>query len=957
MGRQIIPFVGFLCLLPCLLFPQSRPFQLYGLQDGLPQSQITCLAQDHEGYVWAGTQGGLIRFNGERFIPYFGADGLPSARVTRMLVDRSGILWIATQRGLAKWQDHRLTAVTDQAVAKKSCRALAEDGRGNIWVGTHQGLAVRRNGVFLPVNDGPGRSLGMVYDLIAAADGVMGVSVNGLFRAGSDGGPAVKLDGPPAPESSLRSLARTAEGLWVSSSQLGLFLQDGRKWAPVPQELVKARTIYWMWVAPSGAFYIASRDGGLFRRLRGDASFDVFNASNGLPSNLVNCALEDGRGTLWVGTDIGGLARLRSILVANFGRADGLPDDCVFGITPAGRKDEAWFGSMSGAVRCRLDHRLEVLERISSQNGLSDNHVWKVITAPGGEVWAMTDNSFHRRAPGQARFETLSKSLPIPHQEIYGLTLDGQGRVWLSGTDSAAPLALRDASGQWRSWNRSAEDRTILQCRATAARSAGGVWAAADGRILACDGLTVHETPDPLPIVPGTTVDVVFEDSRGRLWAGYDGGVVVHESGRGWRAIRSGHGLNFNQVYFIGGDSSGTIWIGTSNGTLRITAAGRMEPFSLAEGLAGLEANQDAFYQAPDGSVWIGTVDGVSRVDAASLKPSSLAPPVMLEAAELPGRTLPFPRRLDLSWKERVVTFRVAVLNYGAQGDNLYRVRLLGMETDWTVTRQSGLRYTNIPPGRYDLAIQPAVQSGGWGPVLATPVTVGRPYWLTWWFRLVIIVLLAAAIGGIFLWRTRLLRERAEQLKRTVTERTEELLAANQELERLATHDPLTGLWNRRVVLDRLAAACRAEPGGSRPPFALVIVDIDDFKKVNDELGHVAGDTVLRDVAQQIEAQTRQADVVGRYGGDEFLIILDGADKAAVESVVRRIANLAYVSSIDGRTVTVTASCGALALEGEGPVNEVALLARVDQLLYETKKMGKHRYLIETLKAGPPRPR
>ncbi len=956
MGRQVLAATVFLCLWPCLAFPQSRPFELYGLEDGLPQSQITSLAQDHEGYIWVGTQGGLVRFNGEKFTPYFGPDGLPSARINRMLVDRSGTLWVATQRGLVKWQNHRLTPIPDPAVAKKFCRALAEDGQGGLWVGTHQGLAVRRNGIFLPVKDAGGQPLGMVYDLIPETDGVTGLSVNGLFRA-RGGGPAVKLEGPAAPAESLRSLARTPEGLWVSSSQQGLFINKGQKWEPVPAGVVNARTVYWMRISRFGTFFIASRDRGLFRRKKNDKEFEVLSTENGLPSNLINCALEDTQGRLWVGTDIGGLARLRSESVVNYGRDDGLPDNCVFAITPAGREDEAWFGTMSGAVRCRLDGRLEVLEKLGAQDGLSDNHIWKIVSAPGGEVWAMTDNAFHRRGPGQARFEVLPKNLPIPRQEVYGIFLDGQGRVWLNGTDGAAPIAVRDAAGQWRSWNRSAEGRPIQQCRNTSKRRAGGVWAVADGRVLVCDGATVREMPGSLPIVPGTAVDVVHEDSRGRLWVGFDGGIAVHEPDRGWRSIKEGLSLNFNQVYFIGEDTFGTIWVGASNGALRITASGQMDIFSLAEGLAGLETNQEGFYQSPDGSVWIATVDGVSRIAPQGVRLSSQAPPVILEAAELPRRTVLFPKGLNLSWRERVVTFRIAVLDYAAHGDSLYRVQLQGMETDWTVTRQGNVRYTNIPPGRLTLAIQPAIQAGGWGPELNIPVTVGRPYWMTWWFRLAIVLLLAALIGGIFLWRTRLLRQRAEQLKRTVAERTEELLAANQELERLATHDPLTGLWNRRVVLDRLASACHTPPGRTRQPFALVIVDIDDFKNVNDEMGHVAGDLVLRDVAQQIEAQTRQTDMVGRYGGDEFLIILDGADRAAVESVVKRIAGLTYVINIEGRTVTVTASCGALALEGQGPVNEVTALARVDELLYETKKMGKHRFLIETLKSIPPRPR
>ncbi len=957
MGRNFFLVALIVGLFPCILFCQTYPFHFYGLEAGLPQSQITCLAQDREGYIWAGTLGGLVRFNGERFTSYFSQEGLPSSRISQLMVDSRGILWVATQRGLAKWQRHRLITITDPAVARKYCRILAEDSRGNVWVGTHLGLAMRKNGVFVRVADERGQDMGLIYDLLPDADGVMGISTRGLFRA-SEGSSAVKVAGPPAPQDSLRALARTPDGLWVSTSQQGFFLHDGKRWNPVPVGLLKAKTVYWMSEARSGTLYIASRDEGLFRRPRGQTTFEVFNEANGLVSNVVNCALEDNQGNLWIGTDNNGLARLQSPSIVNYGKSDGLPDNCVMGITPASRPGEAWFATMNGAARCRLNEQLEVLERISTRNGLADNRIWKVITTPKGEEWVMTDIAYHRRGPGETRFVSLPKNLPVPAVEIYGLTLDGQGRVWFAGMDYSSSIAVHDATGRWRSWNRTAEGTPVLRCRGVSPRSAGGVWAAAGSQILYSDGLSLHEMSGRLPVVPGTAVDFVFEDRLGRLWAGFDGGLAVHEGAKGWRLIRNTGGYAINQIYFIGEDREGTIWVGVSNGALRILASGRIETFSLDEGLAGIETNQGGFYEASDGSVWIGTVSGVSRIDLKRLPTSVATPPVIVEAAELPGNTIRFPQDLDLAWGERTVTFRVAVLGYGGRQEKIYRARLQGMEKEWVNSRRSGgLRYTNIPPGRYVLQLQASTESGVWGPMLKLPVRVRRPYWMTLWFRLAILLLVAGLAVGLFLRRTRLLKKRAEELKQTVAERTQELVAANKELGRLATHDPLTGLWNRRAILDSLAAACRWDEGGPRRPFGLIMVDIDDFKRVNDELGHIAGDIVLRDVAQQIEGQTRQKDLVGRYGGDEFLVILDAMDWAAVESVVRRIAEKSYTTQVGTKSVTVTVSCGALALGEESPLRETSVLARTDDLLYQTKRAGKHGFLMDAQHPVPGRHR
>jgi diguanylate cyclase (GGDEF)-like protein len=948
-------WVGVFLLSPAFLAAQTYPFQVYGLQDGLPQSQVICLAQDPEGYIWVGTWGGLTRFNGDRFTPFFVKDGLPSSHIQRMLVDRSGVLWVATEAGLANWQSHRLSAINDPAVAGLRCRALVEDRQGGLWVGTDRGLVLLREGRFSPVVDRTGESLGMIYDLIAEKSGIAGISVSGLFRVEA-GQPVEKIPGPETNPGILRSLCRTRDGLWVGTSEQGLFVRRSDHWEPVPASEVEARNIPWLGLGRSGTLYVATRGAGLYRRPPGQAAFEALSSHNGLPSRLINCAFEDKRGNLWVGTDIGGLARLRSGSVLNYGRSDGLPSNCVFGISPAATPGEAWFATLGGGARCRITGSMRVLETVGVQDGLSGNHIWKIVATPRGEVWAMGDTSFHYRPAGQKRFERPPRDVPIPRQEIYGLTQDSRGRVWLCGADHESSLAVRDEKGAWRSWNHSAEGKTVFHCRIIAPRAAGGVWVGADGRVLFSDGLTLHEMEDPLPGTLRTSIDGLCEDRQSRLWAARDGGLLVHEPGSGWQAIKTKSDYNFSQVYFMNEDQEGTIWVGVSNGVLRVTRSGRIEPFTLEDGLAGLETNQDGFYAAPDGSIWIGTVDGVSRIDLAGLSRPVPAPPLIVEAAELPGRVVQYPRSLDLSWQDRSVTFRVAVLGYCCRGEPAYEARLQGMEDEWIESRRGGgLRYTNITPGSYNLQLRAAAPSGGWGPMQSLPLVVRTPFWVSWWFRAAVLAAAVFIALGVFFWRTRVLRARAQELERIVAERTEELVAANQELERLATHDPLTGLWNRRAILDHLGALLQeSKRTAGSYSFGLIIVDIDDFKRVNDRLGHVAGDLVLRDVARQIEQQTRQVDSVGRYGGDEFLVILRGADRAAVESVARRIAQAAYTTQVENGSATVTASCGALAVEGKVHPTETSVLSQSDELLYRAKSSGKHQYLIANAGAGKP---
>jgi len=942
--RLFLFLVIFLSIVRVPILSQTYPFEILDLADGLPQSQVTCLAQDRDGYLWVGTRGGLARFNGARFVNYLVQDGLPSSLIQDLLVDRQGILWVATRSGLGIWRDYRLSSITDPSVTGIYCRSLAEDARGNLWIGTDQGLVVRRGEGFQAVNDNRRESLGLVYGLLAEGEGVIVVSSRGLFRAQAASS-VMKLEDPEVPESSLRAIGRTGEGLWVGTSGHGLFVQSGSRWAPVR---IPARNITRLYTGPTGAFYAASQDAGLFRRRPHRTEFDPLTAASGLPSNLISCVFEDHQNNLWVGMELGGLARLRSAAVRNYDQASGLPHPCVFGIRPSGRRGELWMSTMKGLARCQVEGEFRVLETFTTRDGLANDYVWIALPSPRGELWVMTDTAFQVLLPGRKRFEYLPRALPVPRQEVSTLCLDNEGRVWLAGTDPAASLAVRDSAGRWTSWTQSAEGKPILHTWVVIPRRAGGVWVGAEGRVLTSDGLTLHEIDDGLPVPAGTHIIAMREDRRGRLWVGTEGDLFVREPGGEWRPIKGEPGFNFSQVYFVDEDKQGTIWVGASNGVLRILGSGEFEPFTLEDGLAGLETNQFGFLAESDGTIWIGTVSGVSRIDLDQLSTAVTPAPLVVEAAELAGRVIPYPKSLDLPWSDRNITFRVSVLSFKRRRASLYRSRMEGMEEDWLITRRGGsLRYTNIPPGKHELILQSGTEPGKWGEQTVIPIRIHTPFWLTWWFRLAALAFVAAAVVGLFRGRTKLLRQRAADLERIVAERTDKLVEANEELARLATHDPLTGLWNRLAILMRLEEECRA-PASSQPrqPFGLIIIDLDDFKGINDKLGHVSGDIVLRAVARKIEAQTRQIDAVGRYGGDEFLVILPGTDREALESVVQRIAKTTYSIPVDGRSAEITVSCGALSVGGESAPDPESVLAQVDGLLFQAKKSGKRGYII-----------
>jgi len=921
---------------------QVLPFEILGLKQGIPQSQVSALAQDHEGYLWIGTWGGLARFNGSEFRSFFMEHGLHSTRIQELLTASDGTLWVATVGGVSRWRQHRLEKLDDPAVRSVRCRALAEDARGRIWIGSENGVAVFSEGTFSVFHPGGGRSGPRVYDILTDRDGILVAADNGMWRFPWGGAPSA-VSGPPGIDpADYRALAVTAEGLWLGTGSEGAWLRNDAGWSKVTGGAIIPRSIYSMTVEPSGTLYITTLDNGVFLKRPGHASFEHWGVENGLPSSLVSVVMEDNENNVWVGTDIGGLARLSNLAVINHNEKQGLPSACVFGISPGDGPDSLWLGTMRGAVHYQVRPLSRVIEVVGARDGLDNELVWKVLRTADGTRWFLTDTALLFRLPGEKSVRPLPASVPFPRTNPYDMALDNQGNLWGCGEWSGGGLSRRDAAGRWRVWNKSAAGEPLTAVHHLTPSLRGGVYAVAKSSFHYCDGekVTLLETRSRCPLEASVNITAVMEDSSGRLWAGNDAGLAVLETDGRWRLLNDRPGFANHHVFCIGEDWKGTVWVNTARGIFRFTDGYKVEQFNPDDGLADWETNANGFYSDPRGNIWFGTVSGLSQYTPAGRSPNTEPPRLVVENVRLPGRLLEHPKRLDLSWRERTLTFNIAVLSYRNRNRTAYRARMEGLESDWLpLSRLGELRYTNLPAGDLKLLLKPVNESGVWGETVALPIHVRPPFWMTLWFRIGALIILLAAASGVYRWRTLLLRRRNRELEKEVGKRT-------AELEYLATYDPLTTLLNRRAILSFLEKELHPERGGNRQ-LGCIMVDLNRFKMVNDTLGHAAGDKVLREMAARIQECLRQDDALGRLGGDEFLVVLPGADREALQAVYRRICELACQAGEGAAAVTVTASCGAVTVPSGSIAAAAAVLARTDDLLYQVKRGGRQGFAVE----------
>jgi len=334
-------------------------------------------------------------------------------------------------------------------------------------------------------------------------------------------------------------------------------------------------------------------------------------------------------------------------------------------------------------------------------------------------------------------------------------------------------------------------------------------------------------------------------------------------------------------------------------------------------------------------------------VDPQHLMHNNLVPPVFVESVVTDGVTQRSGGSLDVSPGMKAVEFHYTALSLRNPESVQFRYRLEGFDQDWVNPGSRRVAYyTNLPPGKYRFRVIAANDDGLWndhGAVL--DIELEPHFYQTETFDIGC-VLFAVFIAIAANWAyTRVIRARAEHLSLVVEERTAELQESHRELEQLAHFDPLTALANRRMFVDDFRKML-LQRRGKQDEFALLLIDFDKFKRINDTFGHDAGDAFLVEAAKRLSALVRSSDCIARLGGDEFAILVAREhDQAGIGSVCDRIVHC-FSSPIEfrGANIVTTVSVGAAMFPEHGK-SEKELYKAADLALYEVKRKGRNNWL------------
>jgi diguanylate cyclase (GGDEF)-like protein len=469
------------------------------------------------------------------------------------------------------------------------------------------------------------------------------------------------------------------------------------------------------------------------------------------------------------------------------------------------------------------------------------------------------------------------------------------------------------------------------------------------------------DPPQPTALAAGY-IATLLTDRRGRLWVGTLGGGISVLDGQErdgsphFLRLGARQGLASENVNKLLEDARGRMWASTDDGLAVIDPTSfAIRNLRRAEGVPIANYWAGAGAATAEGDLLFGGVGGLVIVRPERLTLWSYHPPIVVTDVRIGGKRVPASNlngdqvdiSLTLTPGANSIAVEFAALDYSAPERNRYAYRLDGFDSDWIETEPSRrvAAYTNLLPGDYALRLRGSNRDGVWtDKVLAVPVRVLPAWYQTIAFRILAGIVFFALIAAVVQARTLYLRRARRELERQVIERTAELRESQRQLQQIAYCDTLTALPNRRMFMEEFRELL-VLAGLQSGRFALLLIDLDRLKLINDTLGHDVGDALLIEAAIRLQAAVRKSDCVARLGGDEYAVLLTQNPAAAdIEAVCKRIVDsFALEVVVNGTGVKTSPSIGVATYPDHGSTQD-RLYKSADLALYEAKRMGGNRW-------------
>jgi ligand-binding sensor domain-containing protein/anti-sigma regulatory factor (Ser/Thr protein kinase) len=768
---------GLLCsfFLLVLTFVQAQQYTFieYGLNEGLPQSQVRCIMQDQQGFIWIGTLGGLSKFDGKTFRNYDRQEGLLNNQINCILQAADGSIVSGSNGSFSIITGTEITSVELDVENKEATINALFQAQDQLWIGTENGLKQYSlsEGKWMPLKECFRPLLGSHIKAFHQQKngGIWILTKETLFLYHED--KIIEFFTPQSTETTFFDMSEAENGeIWLASKGEGLIhlTSDGKEsknYLNFPDFSVS--TITGVLIDQSNHLWLTSRFG--FYEFDGN-SFESITEKNGLKTPDVRDLIQDNEGNIWLGTYGNGLLKFTGKAFSSFTKSDGLSSDAVMSITQD-LGGNLWFSTFDKGI-CEMIG--DSILQFNLKEWTDNNRIWSSLSDRNGNLWFGSSDGLFRYANN--RFDLFTEEDSLSHTMVLSLFEDIAGRIWI-GTNKG--LTIYENGKFNRVKNAGSPQKKV---RAIKQDRFGRMWFAAIDGVYCLDGVNFNSYSQKDGLAENSTNCIEIDD-KNRIWVGSQNGIAVLVQDH-FQSFQIDENSGSNVINFLK-LSADRIWIGTNNGLYSTFVAEEADMknlqfrhYGLEDGLRSLETNLNSVFIDRQYRLWFGTTEGVTNLNTIELAKSRglFAPKLNLTKIQI--------NLLDIAWdqkftcdkitglpieprflyKQNHLTFYFTGISLTYPNAVKYQYMLEGLDEDWKpLTQTNFATYSNLPYKSFVFRVRAVSAEGMMSEPLSYSFTIKPPFWLTWWFILLEVFIASSIVGYIVYNRRKAIHEKQER--------------------------------------------------------------------------------------------------------------------------------------------------------------------------------------------------